>query len=200
MPLPKSIRVKLSSEEAGSISITPVVVRDMPFRELIELMLGIVGKDAERIHELLLRGALVSGATRFRWEGCDAERSSIDALLATFPDPDPGRPFAPEHCVRAVLRGPGCRIDLPREIGAKRRFLHRSSLWDALMETVAAEQLRYVDYSYKERADCYQMKISSSAAARLRETARTARYSTLESQIRGATLETAELFVSRART
>ena len=67
MPLPSSIRVKLSSEAAESISITPVVLRDIPIRELIEHMIGITGKDEARVHELLLRGTLVSGASRFRW-------------------------------------------------------------------------------------------------------------------------------------
>ena len=40
MPLPSTVRVKLSSEVAESISITPVVVREIPMRELIEHMLG----------------------------------------------------------------------------------------------------------------------------------------------------------------
>ena len=66
MPLPDSVHVKLSSEVAESISITPVVVRDIPIRELIEHMLGITGKDTHRRHELLLHGTLVSGASRFR--------------------------------------------------------------------------------------------------------------------------------------
>src|SRR5436190_18656808 len=114
MALPDSVRVKLSSEAAESISITPVVVRDIPMRELIEHMLGVTGKDAPRVHELILRGTLVSGASRFRWSGWDAERADIEALLGTFPDRDPARPFAPELCIRATLRGPGRRIEIPR--------------------------------------------------------------------------------------
>src|SRR5438128_12430511 len=106
MPLPDSVRVKLSSEAAESISITPVVIRDIPMRELIEHMLGITGKDGPRLHELLLRGTLVAGASRFRWTGWDADSDAIRSLLATFPDPDPGRPFSAERCVRAALRGP----------------------------------------------------------------------------------------------
>src|SRR5256886_3691202 len=92
MSLPDSVRVKLSSEAAESISITPVVIRDIPIRELIEHMLAITGKDAPRLHELLLRGTLVSGASRFRWAGWDADREAIESLPATFPDPDPQRP------------------------------------------------------------------------------------------------------------
>ena len=73
MALPRRVRVKLSSEAAESISITPVVVQEMPVRELVEHMLGVTGKDEARIRELLLRGTLVSGASRFRWAGWEAE-------------------------------------------------------------------------------------------------------------------------------
>src|SRR5450631_3942922 len=117
MPLPDRVRVKLSSEVAESISITPVVVQDIPIHELIEHMLGITGKDPGRLHELLLRGTLVSGASRFRWVGWDTALEDIEAQLATFPDREPQRPFAPDLCFRADLRGPGRRIEIPREIG-----------------------------------------------------------------------------------
>src|SRR6185503_17726242 len=129
MPLPDTIRVKLSSEVAESISITPVVVRDIPIRELIEHMLGITGKDTPRLHELLLRGTLVSGASRFRWTGWDAERQDIEALLAAFPDRDPGRPFTPELCIRAALRAPGRRIEIAREVGLRKPLFRRASFW-----------------------------------------------------------------------
>src|SRR5205814_7313072 len=125
MALPDTIRVKLSSEAAESISITPVVVQEIPIRELVEHMLGVTGKDAPRLHELLLRGTLVSGASRFRWAGWDADREGIEELLATFPDPDPRRPFTAAMCTRAALRGPGRRIEIPREIGMRKPFFRR---------------------------------------------------------------------------
>ena len=56
MGLPQTIRVKLSSEAAEAISVTPVVVQEFALRDLIELMLGMAGKDEARIRELLLRG------------------------------------------------------------------------------------------------------------------------------------------------
>src|SRR6185295_10049209 len=105
MALPDRIRVKLSSEAAEGISITPVVAREMPLRELVEYMLGVTGKDEARVCELLRRGTLVSGASRFRWSGWEADGPAVSELLRTFPDPDPTRPFAPERCVRAILRG-----------------------------------------------------------------------------------------------
>ncbi len=142
MPLPDTIRVKLSSEAAEYISLTPVVVQEMPVRELVEHMLAITGKDETRIRDLLLRGALVSGASRFRWSGMDADAGSLQALLASFPDPDPSRPFAAARCMRAVLRGPRQPIGIPREIGMRRGFLDRifgrASFWDLLMGIAAS--------------------------------------------------------------
>src|ERR1044071_1039171 len=105
MALPERIRVKLSSEAAEGISITPVVAREMPLRELVEYLLGVTGKDEGRVRELLLRGTLVSGASRFRWAGWEADPESLRELLATFPDPDPARPFEAFRCMRANLRG-----------------------------------------------------------------------------------------------
>ena len=106
MPLPDTIRVKLSSEAAEYVSITPVVVQEMPVRDLVEHMLGITGKDEARVRDLLLRGTLVSGASRFRWTGLEAQPESIRTMLASFPDADPSRPLDAAQCMRVVLRGP----------------------------------------------------------------------------------------------
>src|ERR1700680_3359212 len=197
MPLPSSVRVKLSSEVAESISITPVVLRDIPIRELIEHMIGITGKDEARVHELLLRGTLVSGASRFRWAGWDADRESIRETLASFPDPDPQRRFTPELCIRAALRGPGRRIEIPREIGQRKPLFRRGSFWDTLMGVAASSEVRYVDYVYRERADCYSAALTVAALERLRESARLVKYSTLQQQILHTNLQSVDLFVAR---
>ncbi len=155
MALPEIIRVKISSEVAEFISITPVVVREMPARELIEAMLGVTGKDAARVREILHRGSLVEGASRFRWDALDADQPAIESVLATFPDPDPARPFTPALCLRAVLKGPNTRIDIPRQAGSERRLFRKRSFWDVLMEFSEAAAPRYLGYSYRERADHY---------------------------------------------
>jgi|SRR5579872_3743944 len=198
MPLPPTVRVKLSSEVAESISITPVVIREIPIRELIEHMLGITGKDEPRLHDLLLRGTLVSGASRFRWAGWDADREAIREVLASFPDRDPERRFTAELCIRAALRGPGRRIEIPRDIGRKKPLFRRTSFWDTLMSIAASSEIRYVDYVYRERADCYSAPLSLAAVERLRESASLVKFTTLQQQIRHTNLETVDLFVSRA--
>src|SRR5579871_3295257 len=147
MALPQTVRVKLSSEAAEAISLTPVVVQEMPVRELVEHMLGVTGKDHARIRELLLRGTLVSGASRFRWAGWEAETDGLRELLATFPDPDPTSVFAPAYCMRVVLRGGRQAIDITCEAGSRKGFFQRKTFWDVLMTVVAAAAPVYSGYS-----------------------------------------------------
>ncbi len=197
MSLPPTVRVKLSSEAAEGISITRVVVQDLPLRELVEHMLGITGKDADRVHELLLRGTLVSGASRFRWTGWDADLAAIREMLVTYPGDDPARRFEPKRCVRAVLRGSRQPIAVPREAGARKPILRKASFWDLLMETAAASEIRYSHYSYKDRADCYRVELTLAAAEKLRAAGEMVRYTTLRDQIRSGTFAWAELYVER---
>jgi hypothetical protein len=160
-------------------------------------MLGVTGKQRDRIHELLRRGTIVSGGSRFRWAGWDADLDALDSLLATFPDPDPQRPFSPGRAVHAVLRGPGASIEISRETASSRRFLRRRSFWDALVEAAAAGEPHYLDYSYKHQADCYRIELSLDAAGMLRRNAGALRYSSLEARVRNASFETIEFYVAR---
>jgi hypothetical protein len=197
MALPQTVRVKLSSEVAEAISITPVVLQELPVRELVEHLLGIAGKDESRIREMLRRGALVSGASRFRWAGWDADAASLRELLATFPDADPSRPFAAAGCVHAILRGGGRAIDVPRLAAARKSLFQRTTFWDVLMEVVAASGPAYSGYSYRDRADRYLRGFTRPEAERLRAAASAVRYNSLRDQIRSAGFEQAELHVMR---
>jgi len=197
MQLPETIRVKLSSEEAGAISITPVVVQELAVRELIEHVLGIAGKDEARIREILLRGSLVVGASRFRWEGWEPHLPAMRSLLATFPDPDPARPFAAQHCVRAILRGGRQPVEIPRDAASSKRLFQRNNFWDLVMEVAAAAELRYGGYSYRDRADRYLRELSATEVERLRAGSNRLKYSTLREQILRTAFQHAELLVGR---
>jgi hypothetical protein len=197
MAMPQTVRVKLSSEAAEAISITPVVVQEIPIRELVEHMLGVTGKDEPRIRGLLARGTLVSGASRFRWTGWDADEESIRDLLATFPDPDPNRRFAAERCQRAILRGGRHAVDVPREAPGRRGFFHRASFWDLLMEVAAGATLSYAGYSYRDRADRFHSPLGRGETERLRSASGIVRYSTLRDQLAAAAFSELELYVAR---
>jgi hypothetical protein len=197
MALPQTVRVKLSSEEAGAISLTAVVVQELPVRDLVEHLLGVTGKDGPRIREVLRRGTLVSGASRFRWTGWEADAESVMELLASFPDADPSRPFAAERCVRAILRGGGRVCEITREAGSRKGLWQRSSFWDLLMEVACAADAAYAGYSYKDRADRYLRELSALEAQRLRAASDAVKYSTLRDQLRQGAFAQAELYVAR---
>lgn len=197
MALPPSVRVKLSSEAAGAISLTPVVVQELALRELVEQMLGVTGKDEPRIREILLRGTLVSGASRFRWAGWEADLDALRELLATFPDPDPSLPFAAARCIRVVLRGGRQPIEIPRDAGARTSLFHRESFWDRLMEVIAAASPVYAGYSYRDRADRYSRELAHSEAEAIRAAAGSVKFSTLRDQLRVVAFAAAELYVPR---
>ena len=73
MDSPEIVTVKISSEAAGYLSLSPVVVEQMPLAELVELILSATGKSLARVCEVLRRGVLVAGASRFRWQGWDPD-------------------------------------------------------------------------------------------------------------------------------
>jgi hypothetical protein len=197
MALPETIRIKLSTEEAGSITITPVVVQEIALRDLVEHMLAVTGKDLDRVRELLLRGTLVSGASRFRWTGLETEPSAVGQLLGAFPDPDPARAFQAGQCVRAVLRGPTRQVDLPREAAMKKPLLRRTSFWDVLMQAIGGGDLSYGGYSYRERADWYRARLGEPDWGRLRERSTLLRYSTLRDQVLASRFDSVELYAHR---
>lgn len=197
MALPQTVRVKISSEAAEAITLTAVVAQELPVRELIEHMLGVAGKDEPRIREILLRGTLVAGASRFRWAGWEADPEALRALLATFPDPDPLLPFDPARCFRAALRGGRRTIEIPREAAARRGLFRRATFWDTLMEVAGAGGAAYSGYSYRRRADLYVRDFSAAEVERLRAASQALRYSTLRDQIQVAGFRMAELYAIR---
>ena len=197
MGLPQTVRVKLSTEVAEAISLTPVLVQQLPVRELVEHVLGVTGKDEPRLRELLQRGTLVSGASRFRWEGWEPDLDSLRELLATFPDPEPGRPFAAARCLRAILRGDRQPIEIAREAVARKSLFQRESFWDLLMRVAGAAPLLYSGYSYRQRADRYVRQFTHGEIAELRRSCGSVKYSTLRDQIRSVAFDHAELHATR---
>jgi hypothetical protein len=190
--------VKLSSEQAGALTITPVVSQEMSFRELLDQIVAATGKDLDRILRILRAGELTSGATRYRWAGWEAERGEIAAELAFFPEADPARAFEPQLAVKAVFQDPlGARVEFPQEAGLRKRLLGRRSFWDSLIEILAGEQALYVEYSYKEKADCYRVRLSQAAAAEIRNHAGKIAYKALAQKIKLSTFEAVDIYVPR---
>ncbi|MCW5978687.1 MAG: hypothetical protein KIT09_11450 [Bryobacteraceae bacterium] len=199
MAIPASIRVKLSSEDAGALTLTPVVAQELPFAELLDRIVETAGKDLDRVLRILEAGTMSSGGTRYRWQGLAPHRAELAPALAEFPDADPDRPFEARLAVKAVFQEPlGARLEMPQQAAGARRFLRRRSFWDALVAILAAEEALYVEYSYKEKADRYRIRLSRTAAAAIRAQAGMLAYRGLAQRVKMSTFDAVDVYVPRA--
>jgi hypothetical protein len=195
MAAPDSVRVKLSSEEAGSISLTPVVVRDMQFGELLEEIAAVHGKDRERIAATLKRGSLTGGATRFRWQPLELSDLELASALVCLPDDEPTRPFEVGRCTHALFTGPGVRIVVSREVAETRSLFRRTSFWSALPQIAGTTQ--YVAYSYRERADIFRAPLSAVQRESIRAALHVLKHAALARRIHLAPFDAIEFLVTR---
>lgn len=191
----ETVRVKISSDAAGSIALTPVVVQEMTLAELADHIVAVCGKDTARIRDIMQRGSLVSGASRLRWEGWRAEEAEVAALLARFPDPDPCRPLQLERCTAIVLHAGAQKLVVPRAAAEKRKLLQRKSLW-TVVSPLAAEA-GYIGYSYREKGDVYRVTLSHDAQAALREAGRSVPFASLARQLSTLVVDAIEFQVPR---
>lgn len=199
MALAAAIQVKISSEAAEAVALTPVVVREMPTIELMEHLAAAAAADPTRIRELLKRGSLVSGASRFRWQPIDASIEEVTTIFQQLPAPDPARAFDTARCVRVALVAGPRRWELSRAAASSRgfvqRLLQRPSFWTRAL-AVSPEPL-YLTYSYRDRADLFRCDIDDSTRPAVLSAAALLPYPALRAEIAAARLTTIEWFVER---
>jgi hypothetical protein len=175
VPLPETIPVRYTEEEAGYVTVRPLVKQTFRLDELLDMILSVAGKDLQRVQQLLHSGTVVYHFYRYSWAGFDASETELAAALAQFPDADPSRPFDASQCTNAVFDGPGVNprhlLDLTRDRASKRRIFRAKSFWDALMEIAAAETPPYQKYSYSRRADLYRLDLDAEIELHIAEAA-----------------------------
>lgn len=175
MPLPQTIPVRYTEEEAGYVTVRPMVRQTFQMEELLDMVLSVAGKDPERVRQLLRSGTVVYHFYRYTWDGFEADATELAAALAKFPDADPSRPFDPARCTNAVFDDaaavPRHLLDLDRSAASKRRFFRRQSFWERLMEIAAGENPVYQKYSYSRRADLYRVDLDAELTSGIAEAA-----------------------------
>jgi hypothetical protein len=164
--LPEKIRVKLVSEAAEYVSVSHVVQRDFTLRELVEVMLPVIGPDAGRVRKMIRVGTVSTGDYRYRWEGLDIAVEEIVPLLESFPHAEPSRAFDPAQCFLVRFRREQETLDLPRESASRKPLFGKQSFWDALLE-LAATGLQYAGYDHANRADRYSLTLDAERWQRL---------------------------------
>ena len=199
MPLPETIPVRYTEEEAGYVSVRPLVRQTFRLDELLDMILSVTGKDAARVRQLLHSGTVVYHFYRYSWAGFDADETELAAALSQFPDADPSRPFAGERCTNAVFDGPGANprhlLDLDRATASKRRLFRGQSFWEGLLEIAAEENLAYQKYSYGRRADLYRLDLDAENVSRISDAANRLATGKLRSALRVLSGAASILFV-----
>ena len=174
MPLPDPIPVKYTEEEAEFLSIRPVVRQTFRIHELLDMVLSVTGKDAERIRKILQSGTVVFHFFRYRWEGFAAEPAELAAALGQFPDADPSRPFAISACTAVLLEtGSQTPPEWKKEDAESRRWLRRKTFWKYLTEITATEPPAYASYSYERKGDVYALPMDGGRAEAIAQAAST---------------------------
>ena len=173
MPLPETIPVRYTEEEAGYVTVRPLVRQTFRLDELLDMILSVAGKDVKRVRQLLHSGTVVYHFYRYSWAGFDASETELAAALAHFPDADPSRPFAADQCTNAIFDGAGANprqlLDLDRATASKRRLFRGQSIWEGLMEIAAGANPAYQKYSYERRADFYRLELDAENISRIEE-------------------------------
>jgi len=180
MPFPESIPVKYTEEEAEFISMRPLVRQTFRPAELVDMIVAVTGKDAQRVHQILRSGTVVFHSYRYWWQGFEAEPEKLAEILEKYPDANPARPFRPEDCTEAILESratsapdamletsaPRHSLHLRREDASRKRLFRSRSLWDALMDLARPTPPGYREYSYALRADIYILQPNAAQLAR----------------------------------
>ncbi len=173
--MPETIPVRYTEEEAGYVTVRPLVRQTFRLDELLDMILSVAGKDEKRVRQLLHSGTVVYHFFRYSWAGFDANETELAAALAQFPDADPSRPFAPDQCSNAVfddaVANPRHLLDLDRVAASKRRLFRGQSFWERLLEIAAEEKPVYQRYSYGRRADLYRLDLDGENTLRIAEAA-----------------------------
>lgn len=185
------------SDNAAYVDTTRVAHREVPFAQLLDMLVAVAGLDPARIATILGAGTVTLGAYRYRWEGITTSEQEVTPMLEHFPKPDPTRPFDASRCLLARIRAGVETIDLPRDAASKRRLLQKQDFWEVLMGTVAGRALKYDTYSYRDGADLYVLDLSADDERWLREASPLLTVARTAEQVAGLPLDRLTLYVKR---
>jgi hypothetical protein len=171
MPLPEQIPLRYSDEDAGYVSMRPVVKQTFRLHELIDMIVSVVGKDAARVQQTLHTGTIVYNGYRYSWDPLIADLPEITALLDPFPADDPSRPFDLARASAVLLESGGGTqrsvVEISRRDASEKKLFSKYSPWDLLTKLTASDPPRYEKYSHARRADLFRLTLPYDRAQQL---------------------------------
>ena len=172
MPLPETIAMRFTEEDAGYVTVRPVVRQIFRLGELIDMVLSVTGKNVSRVQQIFRAGTVVYNGYRYWWDGFASEIIELDALLAPFPDDDPSRAFDPAAASTITIEiGGGTQralLGITRQEASAKRLFRRASPWEILIDAARVSAPRYEKYSHAQRVDLYRLHLPPEAALALR--------------------------------
>lgn len=173
MPLPETIAVRFTDEDAGYVTVRPVVRQVFRLAELVDMILSVTGKNALRVQQIFRAGTVVYNGFRYSWDGFTSEPNELAALLAPFPDDEPSRVFNAGAVTAVSLEiGGGTQrfvIAITRQEAYAKRLFRKQRPWEILLSVARDSAPRYEKYSHAQRGDVYRLHLSAEAALTLRK-------------------------------
>jgi hypothetical protein len=171
MPLPETIAMRFTEEDAGYVTVRPVVKQTFRLAELADMVVSVTGKNVPRVQQIFRAGAVVYNGYRYWWDGFSSNENEIAGVLALFPDDDPARLFdsAEVSAVSLEIGGGTQRslINIARPEAAAKRLFQERSPWEILLTAAKDSTPRYEKFSHAERADIYRVHLSPEMATSL---------------------------------
>ena len=169
MPLPESIAMRFTEEDAGYVTVRPVVKQKFRLAELADMVVSVTGKNVTRVQQIFRAGTVVYNGYRYWWEGFAGNDGEIASILKDFSDDDPALPFDATRVTAVSLEiGGGTQRTLVRiarcEASARKLFSKRSP-WEVLLDVTKGSNPHYEKYSHADRADVYLGHLSPEMAA-----------------------------------
>jgi len=69
MPLPETIAMRFTEEDAGYVTVRPVVKQTFRLAELTDMVVSVTGKNASRVQQIFRAGTVVYNGYRYWWNG-----------------------------------------------------------------------------------------------------------------------------------
>jgi len=171
MALPETIAVRFTEEDAGYVTVRPVVKQSFRLAELADMVVSVTGKNGPRVQQIFRAGTVVYNGYRYWWDGFASTENEVVVLLAPFPDDNPSLLFNPAQVTAVSLEiGGGAQrslVKITRREASAKRLWHKQNPWEILLKTARDSTPRYENYSHAERADVYRVHLSPGMAASL---------------------------------
>jgi hypothetical protein len=198
MSLPDTIAIRFTEEDAGYVTVRPVVRQTFRMAELTDMVLTVTGKNVARVQQIFRAGTVVYNGYRYWWDSFAAEPGEITALLAPYPEDDPSLPFRALAVASVSLEiGGGSQrslIDITREEASAKRWFQKRRPWEILLGAAEKTAPRYEKYSHAHRADLYRLNLSIEPAQALLAETRAAAPRALQKKLAGVQAPAALLF------